>query len=179
MLMNERVWGHRDLHPHGQPWSPQPWIQIKHFVDADCRNRAAALQLHQNNMHTCLQTHRHDAEISCTYTLVSQHYKHITLSLMKVNFISQKISLGSSPSCQTIIFGWANTQTCMHIIHMHTHTSTYCVFACICEWLNAGELRPCFHRLQPVSVWSAAKVPAGFEDGGLPLLGQPLKPHAR
>lgn len=132
MSMNWKVWGHRDHHHHGQKWSPQPWIRIKSFMDADC---ASISQANQNITHTCLKTHTYD-------------------------------------------MGWLNTQTCLCITHTYTRTGTYCLFVCIWVWLNVGELRPCFHSLKPVSVWSDSKVPAGFEDGGLPLLGQPLKPHA-
>lgn len=40
---------------------------------------------------------------------------------------------------------------------------------------GAGEGRPLPRCLQPLSVWSDSKVPAGFEHWGLHLLGHPLK----
>lgn len=109
---------------------------------ADCGSKAVALQLTNppNNMHTCLQRHRHETQTHTSATLQAQH-----------RILYLKIIQGYSLSCQTVTFGWASTRTCMLIIR----TSTHCTFVCIWEWLNAGKPRPCLRRLQPVKclIW--------------------------
>lgn len=130
----------------------------------DCGNRVANPPAHKSTKTTCTRVCKH-ADMTHTDTHL-HHCIHNTLWWKSIFYLRiTEMSNGCIRSSE---------YTKIHAYYI----LTYCML-CIREWLNAGKLRLCFHRLQAVSVWCDSKDPAGFEDGGLPLLGQPLKPHAQ
>lgn len=88
------------------------------------------------------EQHAHTSAKTQTHTSPTLQLQH---SVWWKWILDLKIVQGYTPSCQTVTFVCVSTQTCMLIIH----TSTYCLFVCIWEGVNAGNPRPCLRRLQP------------------------------